>query len=72
MHFRRAWSRAHIQDILARLTGRSNDLLAYDDIRRKLKGSASRKRDLKDIPLAAIVGVDHVLRQSDQPVLICR
>jgi hypothetical protein len=56
MHFRRAWSRGHIQDILARLTGRSNDLLAYDDIRRKLKGSASRKRELKDIPLAAIVG----------------
>jgi nucleotide-binding universal stress UspA family protein len=56
MHFRRAWSRGHIQDILARLTGHSNDLLAYDDIRRKLKGSASRKRELKDIPLTAIVG----------------
>ncbi|HEU5099742.1 MAG TPA: universal stress protein, partial [Roseiflexaceae bacterium] len=56
MHFRRAWSRGHLQDILARLTGRSNDLLAYDDIRRKLKGSASKKRELKDIPLAAIVG----------------
>jgi nucleotide-binding universal stress UspA family protein len=56
MHFHRAWSRGHLQDILARLNGRSNDLLAYDDIRRKLKGSASRKRELKDIPLAAIVG----------------
>jgi hypothetical protein len=56
MHFQRAWSRGHIQDILARLTGRSNDLLAYDDIRRTLKGSASRKRELKDIPLAAIIG----------------
>src|SRR5215212_8176549 len=63
MHFRRAWSRGHIQDILARLTGRTNDLLAYDDIRRKLKGSASRKRGLKDVPLAAIVG--SVGRYSD-------
>lgn len=40
MHFRRALSRGHVQDILARLTGRSNDLLAYDDVRHKLHGMA--------------------------------
>lgn len=63
MHFRRALSRGHIQDILARLTGRTNDLLAYDEIRRKLKGSPSRRRELREIPLAAIAG--SVGRYSD-------
>lgn len=55
-HFRRAWSRAHIQDILARLTGHSNDLIAFEDVRRSLKGRMSGRRELREIPLGAIMG----------------
>ena len=55
-HFRRAWHRSHIQDIITRFTGRTNDLLSYEDVRQKLKGSVTGKRELKDIPLEAIVG----------------
>ena len=55
-HFRRAWQRAQVQDIITRLTGRANDLLSYDEIRHRLKARASAKRELQDIPVMAIVG----------------
>lgn len=55
-HFRRAWQRAQVQDIMTRLTGRTNDLLSYDEVRQKLKARVSGKRELRDIPLNAIVG----------------
>ncbi len=55
-HFRRARHRGHIQDIITRFTGRTNDLFSYEDVRHKLKGSVTGKRELKDIPLTAIVG----------------
>ncbi len=55
-HFRRALSRAYLEDILARLTGRSNDLIPFEEARRALKGRVSEQRELRDIPLAAIVG----------------
>lgn len=56
MHFRRARNQAHLQDILARLTGRPNDLIAFEDVRRSLHGSFSGERELREIPLDAIVG----------------
>jgi nucleotide-binding universal stress UspA family protein len=56
MHFRRARSQAHLQDILARLTGRPNDLIAFEDARRSLHGSLGGERELREIPLDAIVG----------------
>ncbi|NWF80052.1 MAG: universal stress protein [Chloroflexi bacterium] len=55
-HFRRAWSRAYLADILARLTGRSNDLIAFEEACRSLKGQVSSQRELREIPLDAIVG----------------
>lgn len=55
-HFRRAWSRAYLADILARLTGRSNDLIAFEEACRSLKGQVSSQRELREIPLEAIVG----------------
>ena len=41
---------------MAGLTGRSASLLAYEDVREKLKATRSRDRRLKEIPLDAIVG----------------
>jgi hypothetical protein len=54
--FRRARRRADVERIIARLTGKSADLLSYEDVRRKLKVKSSAARGLKDIPLDAVVG----------------
>jgi nucleotide-binding universal stress UspA family protein len=54
--FRQARKRAAMRDIVARLTGRSADLLDYEDVKRKLKGRVTGRRELRDIPLDAIVG----------------
>lgn len=56
LDFRRARRRAALQDIMARLTGKSADLLSYEDVRQKLKVKGTIMRGLKDIPLEAIVG----------------
>jgi nucleotide-binding universal stress UspA family protein len=61
--FRRARKRAAMQDLIARMTGRRDDLLSFEDVRRKLKARVSPKRQLRDIPLDAIVG--SVGRASD-------
>ena len=55
-HFNRARQQGTIQDILGRLTGRSNDLLAYEEVRRHLKGRVLGRRELREIPLDAIIG----------------
>lgn len=54
--FQSARQRASIQEILARVTGKSNQLLSYDEIAEKLKLHARTERGLKQIPLNAIVG----------------
>ncbi len=54
--FRRARQRADLQEILARLTGKSVDLLPYEEVRRKLNARTMSGRELKEIPLDAIVG----------------
>jgi len=54
--FRRARDRAILEDLAARLTGQSADLLCYDDVRQKLKVGGTKGRVLKDVPLDAIVG----------------
>lgn len=54
--FQEARRRASIQEILARLQGRSNQLLSYDEVAEKLKLRARTERGTKDIPLDAIVG----------------
>lgn len=61
--FRAARRKAAMQDIMARLTGKSGDLYAYDEIARLLKAEGATKRGLQDIPLDAIVG--SVGRYSD-------
>jgi nucleotide-binding universal stress UspA family protein len=55
--FRRARLRADLEQLRARLTGRTAELLSYEDVRRMLHaGSAVGKRELRDVPLSAIVG----------------
>jgi hypothetical protein len=54
--FRQARRQAAVQDLLGRLSGRPNELLAYDDIRRQLRATNLHSAGLHDIPLDAIVG----------------
>ena len=54
---------ASMQEVLARLTGRSNELLSYEEVAKKLKLNARSERGVFDIPLASIVG--SVGRYSD-------
>ena len=54
--FRRARRQAAVQDLLRRLSGKTNELLVYDEVRRQLKATNLRSTGLHDIPLEAIVG----------------
>jgi nucleotide-binding universal stress UspA family protein len=63
LDFRRARREANRERLLARLTGKSADLLSYDEVRQKLRATTGRHVGLKDIPLDAIVG--SVGRYSD-------
>lgn len=54
--FKRARRQAALQDVLARFTGKSNDLLPFEEIRQKLRARQSSSRTLQDIPLDAIIG----------------
>ena len=54
--FQSAWHRASVQEILARLTGKSTQLLSYDDVAEKLKLHIRTERGIQHIPIDAIVG----------------
>ncbi|MBN1303513.1 MAG: universal stress protein [Anaerolineales bacterium] len=54
--FNNARMKASLQEVLARISGKSNELLSYDDVAKKLKLTGRSERGLKDIPLEAIVG----------------
>jgi nucleotide-binding universal stress UspA family protein len=55
--FQRARKEAAMQQILARLQGKSNSLLCYDDVRRHLRATGKPiERGLQEIPLDKIVG----------------
>ncbi len=54
--FRSARQRAALEEILARLRGRSNELLSYEEVARKLRLGARADRGVQQIPVAAIVG----------------
>jgi len=45
-----------MEQIMARLTGKSAALLSYEEVRQKLKAQGGGRRELKEIPLDAIVG----------------
>jgi nucleotide-binding universal stress UspA family protein len=54
--FHRARARAKIEQILARLTGASAELLNYEEVRQKLKGIHTTSLGLQNIPIDAIIG----------------
>jgi nucleotide-binding universal stress UspA family protein len=54
--FRRARWQAVVEELVARLQGKSVDLLSYEDIIKKLKVKGQASRGRKEIPLDAIVG----------------
>jgi len=61
--FYRARNQATLKEIIARFSGKSTELLSYEDVRQKLRAKRSIERGLQDIPLDAIVG--SVGRYSD-------
>lgn len=61
--FRQARNQADLQELLNRLTGESNQLLSYDEVRHTLGVQSSAERGIQDIPLNAIIG--SVGRYSD-------
>jgi nucleotide-binding universal stress UspA family protein len=54
--FHRARRKAAMQELTARLKGESLDLVAYEEIRQRLKASSQRDRGLQDISIDAIGG----------------
>lgn len=54
--FQSARQKAAVQEVLARITGKSNQLLSYDEVADKLKLRARIERGVQHIPLDAIVG----------------
>jgi nucleotide-binding universal stress UspA family protein len=54
--FRAARQQAALQDVLARLTGRSTRLLSYDEVAHLLKLGPRSDRGIRQIPIEAIVG----------------
>ncbi len=61
--FYRARGQATLRELIAHLTGKSIELLSYEDVRQKLRAEGVSERTLKEIPLNAIVG--SVGRYSD-------
>jgi len=54
--FQSARQRAAVQEILARITGKSTQLLSYEEVAEKLKLRIRAERGLQDIPLDSIIG----------------
>jgi nucleotide-binding universal stress UspA family protein len=54
--FHDARRKASIQEILARLAGKSSELLSYEEVAEKLKLNVRTERGVHDIPLKAIIG----------------
>ena len=61
--FRHARGRAALQEVMSRLRGQPTELLSFEDVREKLHARPRPPRELRDIPLDAIVG--SVGRYSD-------
>jgi nucleotide-binding universal stress UspA family protein len=54
--FRQAHQQAALQQVLARVTGRSVELLSYEDVLNKLRLTGRSARGMREIPVEAIVG----------------
>ncbi len=56
LHFRAAKSRADMERIVARLRGRSADLIPFEEVRRYLGEPDDRRSELREIPIDSIIG----------------
>jgi len=54
--FNDARAKGLLQEVLARLTGKSNELLSYEEVAQKLRLNARSERGVQEIPVKAIVG----------------
>jgi nucleotide-binding universal stress UspA family protein len=54
--FNDARRKASIQEIVARLSGKSSELLSYEEVAEKLKLNVRTESGIHDIPLTAIIG----------------
>ena len=54
--FQSAHLRGKLQGVLARITGRSNELLSYDEVADKLKLHGRSDKGIQSIPVDAIIG----------------
>mgnify|MGYP000583280281 CR=1 FL=1 len=54
--FQRARWKGTIELLLARITGRSADLLSYEDVKSAVQGVNQSEKGLQDIPVKSIVG----------------
>lgn len=54
--FRRARQKADLQELIARLRGQKLDLLAFEEVRSRLRATGELPRGLQEISLDAIVG----------------
>jgi nucleotide-binding universal stress UspA family protein len=54
--FQSAHLRGKLQGVLARITGRSNELLSYEEIAHKLKLQGRSDKGIQSIPVDAIIG----------------
>lgn len=61
--FQNARRKAALRELVARLTGKPNELLSYDEVAQKLRLHTRSERGIQEIPLDAIVG--SVGRYSD-------
>lgn len=54
--FKRARKAASMQQLMARLQGKSSDLLSYEEVCTQLKSTGVEEKGIQEIPLDAIVG----------------
>jgi nucleotide-binding universal stress UspA family protein len=54
--FRQAHQQAALQQVLARVTGKSVELLSYEDVLGKLRLTGRASRGVREVPVSAIVG----------------
>lgn len=70
--FRNARAKARLQHLWASVTGKTDELLQYDDITRKMHVEGQSSRGVQDIPVDAIVGTVNRYRDFDRNFLPLR
>ncbi len=67
--FTHARQRAILRDFVARIGGRTNDLVPYRDVRRRVSPEGEQYRGVRSVPVDAIVGSTDRFRDFDRAFL---